>query len=729
MDIRTQSDLLAALITLALGISMAMRANRRVLRLFAILCGTLSAFYLGEFISALSSVVFFPRATLFVASTIPAAALAFFMEFLGVTPKNTRRTQLLGFAGALGGLGVALSPLFHVAAARSFVGGWVILGLLGSLSLLIGRAAGSPSPAERARLTWLAAGAGIAIGSAVLDRLPFVEAFPPISAILVTLYAFLLAQTLQRLRFLDLLELLGKTVSLSIQALFLVALYFALVYWAGGRLSLFLFNTLVVSIVVLILYEPLRSKADELVVAILFRKRIEMARALELLRDKLATVIDMPTLSKLVLDSLDETRRVTHASLYLLSDERPGFVLTDYRGPPPAPFMDATAARGLIAMVAAGRQAILSENIDRRLVDLRTAEKREVRRFRDEEKRLADVKAALLAMKAGLTLPLMGSERILGFLNLCDERVPEAFASNEIASLIEIASRMATAVENSKLFERMKERDRLAALGEMAAGLAHEIRNPLGAIKGSAQYLSPKSLPSEDREFLEVIVEEVDRLNSVVTNFLDYSRPLKQNFAPTDVGEVVRRTLKLFTTQVPANVAVTIEEAEGLPRVEADAEQLRQVLINLMQNAIQAMPDGGELTLVLGTDGDPGGWRFNESPTMVELRVRDSGVGFTDEMRRHAFIPFYTTKEKGTGLGLAICQRIVKNHGGAISVKNRAGGGTEFLIRLPSLSQGAGPQAPPPPPDLTPFPGTLNRAELAVKTEPRGTKRRQRHGS
>src|SRR3954470_8987600 len=139
-------------------------------------------------------------------------------------------------------------------------------------------------------------------------------------------------------------------------------------------------------------------------------------------------------------------------------------------------------------------------------------------------------------MKAGITVPLVGNDRVIGFLNLWDERVPEAYASDEIGLVLEIGERLATVIENSKLYERMRERDRLAALGEMAAGLAHEIRNPLGAIKGAAQFLEPTQLGGEDDEVLRVIIDEVDRLNGVVTQFLDYARPLKVSVMPIDVS-------------------------------------------------------------------------------------------------------------------------------------------------------------------------------------------------
>jgi signal transduction histidine kinase len=716
VDIRSQSALLAAIITLALALSVLLRPRRRVLTLFAVLCLSIFAYNLGEFFSALTSSAIWERTTIIFGSLVPASALAFFMEFLGMAPRNARRAWAGAAVGVLGGLVVGASPLAESSLPKVLVSVWAFGMLLVSLSLLLQRMASTGSRIERIRLLYLAAGAGLAIATAALDLLHhYGIASPPLGAIAATLYMFLLGQTLQRLRLLDLLELMGKTVGLSLLAVILVAIYALLVSWVGGRPGLFLFNTFLASIVILILFEPLRAKVDEWVVATLFRERFEMVRVLASLKERMANLIEVREVAKLVLDTFHETRRVTHASIYLLSEDRPGFWLLDCRGPAPTPFLDAAAARGLISAAVNGQKAVLIENLERRITDLRNLDRRE-RRGRDETKRFGDLKAALKQMNASITVPLMGGDRVIGFFNLCDERVPEAYASDEIALILQIGERLATVVENSKLYDRMKERDRLAALGEMAAGLAHEIRNPLGAIKGAAQLLSPQSQPSESSEFLSVIVDEVNRLNTVVSQFLDYSRPLKQSFAPTDLVDVVKRTVKLLSADIPPSVEVKLELAEKLPKVQADPEQLKQVLINLVQNAVHAMPEGGVLFLVARCPDETPSWRFADVPEAVELRVRDTGSGIADEAKEHVFVPFYTTKEKGTGLGLAISQRIVKNHGGSISVTSKPGDGTEFVIRLPAIAEPRL-EAPPaeasfppdgtPSPDLALYPGAL----------------------
>jgi signal transduction histidine kinase len=489
--------------------------------------------------------------------------------------------------------------------------------------------------------------------------------------------------------------------------------------------------------VILSLFEPLREKVEEWVVATLFHERYELVRQVEGLRDRIANVIDPAGLAAVVLDGLVETRRVTHCSLWLLADDRPGYRLLDYRGPPPAPFLEPAGARALLGASGSGQKAILLENIDRRVAELRGLlppgptehESRSGRgapaAIAEELKRLLDARAVMATMKAGIAMPLLAGDRVVGFLACWDERVQEAFASDEIASLLEVADRCALVIENSKLYQQMKEKDRLAALGEMSAGLAHEIRNPLAAIKGAVQYLDPNKLPEDDREFLEIMIEEVNRLNGVVTQFLDYSRPLKPSMAPTAVNEVLEKTFRLLQPEIPDNVALELELADWLPRVQADAEQLKQVFLNLALNAFQAMPGGGRLQVSTRVARDElAFWREGtRRADVVEVRFRDSGPGIPETARDSIFVPFYTTKEKGTGLGLAICQRIVKAHQGSIVVRSPPGDGAEFLVSLPGLREERPPEARPP---LTDDEKARERERRRARAEARLRRRRKR---
>jgi len=271
-----------------------------------------------------------------------------------------------------------------------------------------------------------------------------------------------------------------------------------------------------------------------------------------------------------------------------------------------------------------------------------------------------------------------------------DDRTRDAFAAEEVALLKGIAFQSSVAMQNSRLYERMKQRDRLAVLGEMSAGLAHEIRNPLGAIKASAQYLNDEVTDSEQtvsHEFLEIIVEEVDRLNRVVSSFLDYVNPQGRDVEPCSVESVVRRTMQLLSSECDeAGVQVDLDIDERLPLCDMGAEQLRQVLINLAKNGIQAMEAGGRLRVTaqrgrrrLGT---------HSSRECVEVRVSDTGAGIPQTVLNSLFVPFVTTKDEGTGLGLAISQRLTHAVGGELSVRSGSEKGTTFVIRIPVAANG-----------------------------------------
>jgi len=722
VDIRTQATLLAAIVTLALAGAALLRDNRpRVFTLFALFSANLGFYSLADFFHRWPGAEIayhgWERLAVVMGALLPTSALAFFLEFLGIARRPARRARNAMLAGSLSGLVVALSPLVHVAIAKLAVTLYVVSGMFAVLTVLWNRLHGAPTRVERARLLYLFIGACVAVALSTLDILPRFGApypFEGLGAITLTVFMFFLSQTLLRHRLLDLHEFLGKIVVVTALGLVLVAIYGGLVSWVGNRPELFYFNTLVASFVILSLFEPLREKVEEWVVVTLFRERYELVRNLEQLRDRIATIIDPPRLATVLLDGLAETRRVTHASLWLFAEDRPGYRLLDSRGPPPAPFLEPAVARALLGAAGSGQKAILLENIDRRIAELRAylppgpsdAEGRGAPAAVAEElKRLGDAKGAMATMRAGIAMPLTASDRVVGFLACWDERMPEAFASNEIAALIEVADRAALVIENSKLYQQMKERDRLAALGEMAAGLAHEIRNPLAAIQGAIQLLLPQgaprpgdSVPEGAGEFLGIIADEVRRLNGVVTQFLDYSRPVRASLAPGDVNEVVSRTIALLQADLPPAVKLTVELAPELPRVSCDPEQLRQVFLNLALNAVQAMPHGGELHISTRLARDEVAlWRDTPRRSdLVEIHFHDTGPGIPEDARDHIFVPFYTTKEKGTGLGLAICQRIVKTHGGTIGVRSAPGDGAEFVIALPALWEGKPERTEPP---------------------------------
>ncbi len=230
--------------------------------------------------------------------------------------------------------------------------------------------------------------------------------------------------------------------------------------------------------------------------------------------------------------------------------------------------------------------------------------------------------------------------------------------------------------EIKALQERVTRSERLAALGGLAAGVAHEIRNPLSSIKGFAQFFLKKNPPgSTDRQYSEVMIQEVERLNRVISNLLDYAKPKEPVKEKTALADVMHRSIELIKDDAKAKkVKVSVEIEKDIAPVKLDRDQITQVVLNIALNGLDAMQKGGNLAIRCFTD--------NERKYHV-IEIEDTGHGIPETELPRIFDPFYSTRKTGTGLGLAIAHRIVENHGGTLSVKGTSGSGTTFRIALP----------------------------------------------
>lgn len=225
---------------------------------------------------------------------------------------------------------------------------------------------------------------------------------------------------------------------------------------------------------------------------------------------------------------------------------------------------------------------------------------------------------------------------------------------------------------------RMVKAERLAALGTLAAGVAHEIRNPLSSIKGFATYFGNKFAPdSHDRELAQVMVGEVERLNRVVSELLELTRPSELRLEPRNPVELLRHALVLVEADCRAAGIVVEVQAGSEDPVPLDVDRMQQALLNVLLNAIQAMPGGGTLTASVVRPRD-----------RLEYRIRDTGTGIRPEDAARIFDPYFTTRGKGTGLGLPLVQKIVEAHGGRVRVASEPGQGTEVILELPVTGDG-----------------------------------------
>lgn len=226
--------------------------------------------------------------------------------------------------------------------------------------------------------------------------------------------------------------------------------------------------------------------------------------------------------------------------------------------------------------------------------------------------------------------------------------------------------------------EQLRRAEKLSTLGEMAAVLAHEIRNPLGSIRGTAEILKDDYRPGDPKhEFIEIQIKETERLNRVVEDFLHMARPQPADMQACPVQEELETIVNLVSNDARERQIKLVQEPPSFPVIiRADGEKLRQAFLNIIINALQATPPGGSVTIsttVLQTD----------TATACQIRFRDTGPGIGKETLERIFEPFYTTKLDGTGLGLAITKKIIESHSGTLTVESNFGNGTTVTVRLP----------------------------------------------
>jgi signal transduction histidine kinase len=519
---------------------------------------------------------------------------------------------------------------------------------------------------------------------------------PPVGVVLSVVFLFMLAQALRHERLLDLSEMLGRLLVATAVA-FLIAFVFYLLVTVIGQFNTMWLNAILVAIVVLVLLNPLREWVEGQMQRYVFRESGRLAATLGDARRRLAHTLELEDLGNVVMTALDRSRSVTTAALYVVVDDGTVYEQAASLGKGAPPRIEAAAAHALLERLKHGVLVVEQLAHDAR-------EGRPPPEGHPSHDAVLAACEVLGAVREHAVVAGADSEEgeLLGLLVVADERVGDAFGPEDLSALESLASQIGVVVENSRVYARMKERDRLAVLGQMAAGLAHEIRNPLGAIKGAAQLLrEPPAAPDESQqEFVGIILEEVERLNAVVGSVLDLARQNDDRVAPIDVNGVVRRTLQVMSADWAGLVEVETDLEEELARAAIGPAELRQVLINLLRNAVQAMKGKGRIVVRTRTRSRTEGARGlgpRSGDHWVVIHVRDEGPGIAPSALKNLFLPFFTTKEDGTGLGLAICQRIVQSAGGRIDVRSRVGEGTTVDVVLPAAMEALGTPVPPAP--------------------------------
>ena len=235
---------------------------------------------------------------------------------------------------------------------------------------------------------------------------------------------------------------------------------------------------------------------------------------------------------------------------------------------------------------------------------------------------------------------------------------------------------MAQQVRIQQVIDSLVQSERLATLGKMATTVAHEVRNPLGGIRGAAQLLeSEGNFGANGQDYINVILKEVDRLNRVIEQLLTFGKSKAVNFELHDLKSLIFEALKVCEPELEQHqIEVKQSYERSLPEIKVNPEAIEQILLNLFRNSIESIENNGTLTIKVA---------FDLEQTAIKLRIEDTGRGINPEIAHKLFDPFYTTKPKGTGLGLAISRQIIEDHNGTIEVDVTSPKGTAFLITMP----------------------------------------------
>jgi signal transduction histidine kinase len=673
-------------VSLTVAVTILVRRPRRSLYLyFSAFSFVVFCWHAASLVSRFSETL--TRLQMIAAVLVPATAVPFFKELLASDHALWRRLVPVSLVTSTVFLVLAVSPLGRFWPVQLAAVVYVVVIQGASALAMREQLRASRSEDERRRLAFLLYSGVIAFVLAAGELVPRWDALAALGHIAVTFYIYFLYQSILSRRLIDMVELFGKAAVLTVLTLVLSGVYVLLIGWVGAEQpGLWFFNTLVASFVILILYDQIRPWVEDAAAKFLFARRYELRLVVRTLLRRLRTTIDVDAMCREVLVTLTQPGLAENVAVYLPEEGDLVYRLAAHRGPVPPRELSVARQGVLVQELRRERRPVLWEHLQHRLLDPRETMHDHDPALQREHARIGEAMEAMEALRASVLLPMVGDDHLVGILSVGSGQDKQGYSTEEIAVLLSVAEACAIVIVNGQEYDKNRRRDRLAAVGEMATGMAHEVRNPLGAIKGAAQCLDPGHLSREAAEYVQVILEEVDRLNGVVEHFLEYARPYEGNPTAVDVNQVIANTLQLLRRDWPEALPLRQDLALELPAVFIDPERLRQVLINLLQNALHACAGVADAHVAVTSACMHRAGATPEDPVHrdVVISVVDRGRGIAPADLERVFVPFFTTRQRGTGLGLPICQRIVATAGGRIDVQSQPSGGATFAVWLPA---------------------------------------------
>jgi signal transduction histidine kinase len=477
-------------------------------------------------------------------------------------------------------------------------------------------------------------------------------------------------------RLMDINIILRKGTTYFLLVLLLLVPSFLLIIM-GQRLFFakvnYLFSCFILCVLFLaaLFYQKIKPKTERVVEQFFFRDLYNYRQTLAEFSKAMVSILDLRSLSSKIIETITNTMNVEKASLFLLNEEKGDFDLLESK-----------------KVTVDGHRSGLPKGdpLPSYLQKLKEVVVREELLKGIRLKELNSVVQSMTHLEAEVSIPLVSKGKLIGMINLGHRFRNEIYSHEDIELLSMLGNQTSIAIENAKLYEDLKRSksyirraDRLASLGTLTAGLAHEIRNPLVAIKTLTQLL-PDRLEDEEfrNHFLQIASGEVDRISSLVNELLEFARPSEPKLEREDINAILEGMLLLISTETKKKfIQIVKEYTPDVPSVTVDREQIKQVFLNVLLNALDATPENGTITVKTRSFSKPGGEHY------VQVEFTDTGCGIPSEYLEDIFTPFFTTKTKGSGLGLSISNQIIQDHKGYIDVTSYVNRGSTFFINLP----------------------------------------------
>ena len=502
----------------------------------------------------------------------------------------------------------------------------------------------------------------------------------PIGGFSTVAYIAIVAYAIVQYQLMDIEIIIKKGIvygSLTASITVIYALIVGIFYWIFG--TTFAQGSLLINglaaMVIAITFSPLKNNIQLAVDKIFFKDKYDYSKTLRDFSSALTSILDLNTLLNLIVNKVTDIMHIDKGYIMLLDDKNEKFQ-DDY----------------LVEWLKRNKTVFIREEFEFNLESGRFSNKE------DEYKKIVETLTNLKKQGISLAVPIIYKNELIGIFNLGSKMSEDMYSSNDIALLTTVANQASVAIENAKLYEEQSElekslhqSDKLVALGTLASSIAHEIRNPLVSIKTFTQLL-PQKYESKEfiQKFNDIVPKEVERLENFLSELLNYSKRSKTEIQQINIEETINGLLVLLSSEISRYKVKVSREFRNIPKISGNGEQLRQVFMNVILNAVQSMTYGGKLSIRTNATPSPDP-RWVASPLkgedkFVEIEFEDTGCGIPKEHMNSLFNPFFTTKEGGTGLGLSISRKIVKDHKGTIEVKSPIlpdGTGTLFIIRLP----------------------------------------------